>query len=94
MVKTPMQGMQVRSLVRELRSHMLRGTVGKKKKSKAKHKKGSSCKAQMLGDSPQGQPKCPCRCYIRVPHVEVMWGPRAMVSVLGIEAPAPSPLFG
>ena len=34
MVKTPMQGMQVRSLVRELRSHMLRGTVGKKKNLK------------------------------------------------------------
>ena len=75
-----MQGMQVRSLVRELRSHMLRGTV-EKKKSKAKHKKGSSCKAQMLGDSPQGQPKCSRRCYIRVPRVEVMWGPRVMVSV-------------
>ena len=30
MVRSPMQGMQVRSLVRELRSHMLRGTVEKK----------------------------------------------------------------
>ena len=93
MVKTPMQGMQVQSLVRELRSHMLRGTVGEKK-SKGKHKKGASCKAQMLGDSPQGQPKCPHRCYIRVPHMEVMWGPGVMVSVLGTEVPAPSPLFG
>ena len=96
MVKTlpfPMQGMQFRSLVGELRSHMLCGTVGKKK-SKAKHKMGSSCKAQMLGDSTQGQPKCPCRCYIRVSCVEVIWGPRTMVSVLGNEVPALSPLFG
>ena len=51
-----MQGTQVRSLVRELRSHMLRGAAKKENNKKGRAPAACLCNVLLFGDMNEGHP--------------------------------------